>query len=192
MSACVKRTLAAFLYAFFKHWGQVRKSDECMPFVFHSVLAAWLARTYTGLEGNDRVRATIVALLHDVLEDTNTRYGSVRRWFGLEVADGVAAMSNSKALVAQGVSKQLLLDEKLVRLKQQPLWVKVVEPASRYANLLEPGDWDDEKRFFYARDSVYALEVLDIPACKLRERLYEQLQSAEAAYRVWCIRNGKE
>jgi (p)ppGpp synthase/HD superfamily hydrolase len=156
-----------------------------MPYILHPALTAWLARNYAGLEGEDRVLPTIVGFLHDVLEDTDARYSTIRQLFGEHIADGVAAMASDKQLVARGASKQEVLQEKIGRLKKQPIWVRVVEPASRYANLLEPGDWSPEKILRYAEDSVWAFEQLDIPPCKLELRLRDQLAIARHAYEQW-------
>ena len=183
--SCLTRILFALMYAFVKHWGQFRRCDPCMPYIFHPILTAWIVWKYSELTGEDRARAVIVALLHDVLEDTHTTYRSLVRWFGVEIADAVRAMSHDTTLVLQKTSKRSVLQEKTSRLAQQPIWARVVEPAGRLANLLEPGEWGPEKLYTYASDSVYTCKLLTLPACKLVARLQDEQDLVYVKYVFW-------
>ena len=73
------------------------------------------------------------ALLHDVIEDTSCTYQDVVCHFGVEVADGVQALTKNSQLPKE----QRMLDS-IARIKQQPLEIWVVKMADRISNLQRP------------------------------------------------------
>ncbi len=85
----VKIIQKAYEYAKAKHGDQLRKSGE--PYIIHPVQVAYTLATL-GMDDNT-IRA---ALLHDVLEDTDTTYADLEKEFNSEVAymvDGVTKLS---------------------------------------------------------------------------------------------------
>jgi len=180
-STCAQRVLMALVYALVRHWGQTRKSNPCMPYIFHPVLTAWLVWKYGNLSGEERAKAMILALLHDALEDTGATYSELRFLFGREMAGAVQAMSHDKKLKQAGGSKCDLMDEKLIRLSSYPPWTRIVEPSSRFANVLEPGDWSPQELLMYVKNSLYGYKQLDVRAPRLYARLNQELVSAQDA-----------
>lgn len=78
-------TNEAMKLAYRAHHGQVDKGG--IPYVFHPYhLAQQMPDEYT----------TCVALLHDVVEDTDVTLEDIRRSFPAEVADAVAVMTHAK------------------------------------------------------------------------------------------------
>ncbi|MEO1494947.1 MAG: HD domain-containing protein [Pseudomonadota bacterium] len=73
---------AAFELALAAHAGQTDKSGE--PYIAHVV------RVAAGVEGTD---AIIIALLHDVVEDTDVSLETVADRFGPKIAAAVDALS---------------------------------------------------------------------------------------------------
>jgi hypothetical protein len=68
--------------AMLAHQGQVDKAGQ--PYIFHPIrVAGWL----------DDPRKKIVALLHDVLEDSGFPEPEIRQQFGDEIADAVVALT---------------------------------------------------------------------------------------------------
>ena len=79
----------AYEYAKSKHGDQLRKSGE--PYIIHPVQVAYTLATL-GMDDN----TICAALLHDVLEDTETTYEDLEKEFNSEVAymvDGVTKLS---------------------------------------------------------------------------------------------------
>ena len=78
----------AYEYAKAKHGDQLRKSGE--PYIIHPVQVAYILATL-GMDDN----TICAALLHDVLEDTDTTYEELEKEFNSEVAymvDGVTKL----------------------------------------------------------------------------------------------------
>ena len=84
-----KLILKAYNYAFKHHGNQLRKSGE--PYIIHPVQVAYILAEL-GMDDN----TICAALLHDVLEDTDTTYEDLVKEFNEEVAymvDGVTKLS---------------------------------------------------------------------------------------------------
>src|SRR5690554_5506304 len=87
--ADIKKIEEAYLYARYKHQGQMRRSGE--PYITHPVaVAIILANLGSG------PNTLIAALLHDVVEDTDATFEETTRLFGEDVSiiiDGVTKIS---------------------------------------------------------------------------------------------------
>src|SRR5947208_664114 len=78
---------AALAYAYERHHGQWRESDEA-PFILHPLEVGSL------LHNTGHSDAVVAAgILHDTVEDTPASLTEIRERFGAEVADLVAAMT---------------------------------------------------------------------------------------------------
>lgn len=75
----------AIILAVKAHAGQTRWNGT--PYVLHPLRVANQLNTY------DDVPLKKAAVLHDVLEDTETTYRKLLEWFGVEVADTVQIVS---------------------------------------------------------------------------------------------------
>lgn len=108
------------------------------------------------------------ALLHDVIEDTETTYEDVQRQFGTAVADGVLALTKDSALSTKAEKMQ----DSLQRLLHQPREVQMVKLADRITNLAPPPlHWEDEKRRNYQQEARMIYSVLHPASRSLAERL---------------------
>lgn len=106
------------------HEGKVRKGSE-IPYIVHPMEAAVIV---SGLTGDPEVISA--ALLHDVIEDTDTTYEELREEFGKRVADLVLAESEDKAKTwkeRKGAT--------IERLKTAPREVKAVCLGDKLSNL---------------------------------------------------------
>ena len=81
----------ALSYASFKHSSQVRESGE--PYIVHPIAVAEILLEY-GIDAG----MICAALLHDVLEDTDTKITELKSVFGGEVAELVNGVSRVKTL----------------------------------------------------------------------------------------------
>lgn len=115
--------------------------------------------------------AMLCALLHDVLEDTATRYEDVARDFGNDVADGVRALTKNDAL-----PKPQQMPDSLARIKQQPREVWMVKLADRITNLQEPPHyWTADRCRAYRAEAEIILAELREADAKLANRLQEMI-----------------
>ena len=73
------------------------------------------------------------ALLHDTIEDTDTRFSEVEENFGLEVANAVMALTKNESL-----PKEEQMMGSLQRIKKLPYEVRSVKMADRITNLQKP------------------------------------------------------
>lgn len=83
-----KNTKKAMKIAYDKHAGQYDKSG--IPYIYHPIHIA---------EQMDDENSTIVALLHDVLEDTNTTIDEIKKYeFDIKVLEALKTLNHSKNL----------------------------------------------------------------------------------------------
>jgi guanosine-3',5'-bis(diphosphate) 3'-pyrophosphohydrolase len=86
--------LEAASFAARAHRHQMRK-DGSTPYVSHAFRVCMIVRD---LFGFDDPHMLMTALLHDVIEDTNTDFDDLAATFGPEVAQWVATLSKDKRL----------------------------------------------------------------------------------------------
>lgn len=114
------------------------------------------------------------ALLHDVLEDTDTTYEVVLAQFGQPVADGVSALTKDKTLP----SKKAQMEDSLARVQQQPPEIWLVKMADRITNLYHPPYyWDDEKIEAYRVEAIVIYRALHPASEKLAGRLIQKIEA---------------
>ena len=86
--------------------------------------------------------AVQLAILHDVIEDTDTTFEELEEQFGERVAAGVLALTKNDNLP----SKSAKMMDSLARINRQPKEVGMVKLADRITNLQEPpGYWNNQK-----------------------------------------------
>jgi len=108
------------------------------------------------------------ALLHDVIEDTSNSYEIIKGKFGVEVADGVLALSKDKIFP----SKVEQMKDSIERIRKQPKEVWMVKLSDRITNLQSPPKhWDKEKIKNYRNEAILILEKLGEANLYLAERL---------------------
>ena len=115
----------AVSYAALRHKYQVRK-DGKTPYVAHPFRVAMVVRHVFG-EADETTM--VVALLHDLIEDTTTDYDDIAEQFGLEIADCVAALTKDSRL-----HQQLREDVYYKNLENAPWQAKLVKLADVYDN----------------------------------------------------------
>lgn len=120
----------AILFATEAHKGQLRKGSD-MPYILHPLEAAAIVGTMTS---DDEIIAA--AVLHDVVEDTNTTIEQIEALFGRRVAGFVAAESENKRdeLPAE-VSWKIRKQETLDRLESAPKEVKMLTLGDKLSNI---------------------------------------------------------
>ena len=114
----------------------------------------------------------LCALLHDSIEDTKTTFEDIKHEFGVEVANGVLALSKNEALP----TKKEQMDDSLTRIKQQPKEVWMVKLCDRITNLQPPPKhWDKDKISRYRDEACSILSELGEANQFLADRLKSKI-----------------
>lgn len=120
----------AIVFATKAHEGQCRKGTD-IPYILHPLEAASIVGTMTT---DDEVIAG--AVLHDVVEDTDTTIEQIRDLFGERVAEFVTCESENKRenLPAKDTWK-IRKQETLDHLKTAPVEVKMITLGDKLSNI---------------------------------------------------------
>lgn len=120
----------AIVFATKVHKGQFRKGTE-IPYILHPMEAAAIVGTMT--TDNEIIAG---AVLHDVVEDTDTTVQQVQELFGERVSKLVAAESEDKRenLSAESTWK-IRKQETLDHLKTAPIDVKMITLGDKLSNI---------------------------------------------------------
>jgi RelA/SpoT family (p)ppGpp synthetase len=124
----------AFADAERHHQGQARKSGE--PYIFHPARVALMAA-----EAGMDVEAVIIALLHDVIEDTEITKEEMRAQYGDGLADVVDGLTKSAAPTAGGEGTPVPLEtyRKLISSTVRDLRTLQVKIFDRLDNMRDLG-----------------------------------------------------
>ncbi len=120
----------AIIFATKAHSGQLRKGTST-PYVLHPLEAAAITSTMTGDE-----EIITAAVLHDVIEDTDTTYAQIYDLFGERIAALVSAESENKRenLSAESTWK-IRKQETLDHLKDADISVKMITLGDKLSNI---------------------------------------------------------
>jgi GTP pyrophosphokinase len=177
----------AFAKANEAHWNMRRKSGE--PYIIHPISVAKIVNREIGLGA----KSIAVALLHDVVEDTEYTLEDVERDFGSKIAsliDGLTKISgtynkeNSSSLQAENFRKMLLT-------LSDDLRVILIKIADRLHNMRTLDSMPEHKKlkvagetiFLYAplahRLGLYAIksELEDLSFKFRQPQIYEEIAS---------------
>lgn len=143
-----------------------------LPYVVHlSNVAMEILIASQKTENFDSEFAVQVALLHDILEDTETTLEEIGNEFGIKIAQAVLALTkNSK------IQKEERMDDSLNRIKEFPKEVWAIKLADRITNLQPPPEhWSFEKITEYQKQAVLIYNSLKDGNEYLGDRLWEKI-----------------
>ena len=120
--------IKAYKYAKEKHKNQYRKSGE--PYIIHPVHVAYILAEL-GLD----TQTICAALLHDVVEDTDSTDEEVRKLFGEKVADTVAGVTKLTDFFKTIEEKQTENYKKLFAAMEKDIRVIILKLADRLHNI---------------------------------------------------------
>jgi (p)ppGpp synthase/HD superfamily hydrolase len=166
----------AYRFAAEVHNGQKFPGTE-LPYIMHlsfvcmEIIAALIHEPER--DGNLAIQC---ALLHDVIEDARSEkkidYKKVKLEFGIEVADGVKALTKNKKK-----GKHKGMQDSLRRIQEQSDEVWMVKLADRITNLAPPPDfWTKEKKEHYKAEAIEINQALGKSSAYLSERLLRKIQ----------------
>ncbi|MBF7091459.1 bifunctional (p)ppGpp synthetase/guanosine-3',5'-bis(diphosphate) 3'-pyrophosphohydrolase [Flavobacterium sp. ALJ2] len=151
--------------------------DSQLPYVVHlSNVAMEILIAANNTKEFDINFATQVALLHDTLEDTTTTFSELELEFGIEIAEGVSALTKNDNL-----PKEEKMPDSLNRILIQRKEVWAVKLADRITNLQKPPKtWDNLKKRKYKKEAERILEKLKGANQYLENRLQIKIQEYES------------
>ena len=138
--------IGALSFAADKHRNQRRKDKEASPYINHPIA---LARILSVEGGVDDGVVLCAAVLHDTIEDTETRYDELAGQFGREIAEVVLEVTDDKAL-PKAERKQLQI-EHAPRLSRAAKLVKLADKIANVRDVADhpPSEWPMERRREY-------------------------------------------
>ncbi|MCD7844674.1 MAG: bifunctional (p)ppGpp synthetase/guanosine-3',5'-bis(diphosphate) 3'-pyrophosphohydrolase [Oscillospiraceae bacterium] len=146
--ANMERIRQAFDFAVAAHEGQKRKDGS--PYVTHTIAAAAIAAEM-GLDDE----SIIAALLHDVLEDTDTTYETVAAQFGEDVAgivDGVTKLTRVQYSTLE--ERQMENLRKMLMAMAKDIRVILIKLADRLHNMRTMQYQTPEKQLSKSRETM--------------------------------------
>lgn len=138
--------LQALAFAAEKHRNQRRKDAEASPYINHPIAVA----SVLAVEAQVTDEATVLAaILHDIVEDTETTVSELEGQFGVEIAQLVAEVTDDKSL-----SKQVRKELQVRHAATASSSAKRLKLADKICNVRDvtahqPLDWPLERRREY-------------------------------------------
>ncbi|MBP9749661.1 MAG: bifunctional (p)ppGpp synthetase/guanosine-3',5'-bis(diphosphate) 3'-pyrophosphohydrolase [Candidatus Pacebacteria bacterium] len=166
----------AITFAASAHGDQVRKGNLHVPYVFHPIDVADEVIRYSGLRDRELEIATVIAILHDTVEDTPATLSDILDQFDEVIMKGVEFLTHTHVSNRGIVSKDHDLHQNLMRLQLAPDYVQVVKLADRISNLkVFPAFWSLEKIKTYLDSSSLIAKKLGDASEDLHARLLSRV-----------------
>lgn len=142
-----KKIEEAYLFARKKHQGQMRKSGE--PYITHPVaVAIILANLGAGPQ------TLISALLHDVVEDTDTTFEDMERMFGRDVAEMIDGVTKISKLEFNVEPSQADNHQKMLIAMAKDIRVILIKIADRLHNIRTLESMPQDKQIRIANETL--------------------------------------
>lgn len=164
---------AAMKFAGEKHCDQKVPSSKANYLLHLSNVAMEVLVAYQQAANFDLSFAVQVAILHDVIEDTDTEHQELVEKFGLEIANAVLALTKNNTFS----SKDEKMLDSLNRINQQRKEVGLVKLADRITNLQKPpAHWPKEKICKYEEQAKLIADQLANKNPYLNKRLLAKIE----------------
>ena len=150
----MSRLKEAFDFMKTKHGIQTRKTGGYY-FEHPRRVASYVVRYKDSYQIEDLM---IIALLHDVLEDTNATYEQVEAKFGKMVADTVVEVTSDGEVMKDMGGKRLYLADKMVHMSSYALVIKLCDRLDNISDLDSMGE-DFKAR--YTKETNFILDEID-------------------------------
>ncbi|MBS1979349.1 MAG: bifunctional (p)ppGpp synthetase/guanosine-3',5'-bis(diphosphate) 3'-pyrophosphohydrolase [Bacteroidetes bacterium] len=140
------RLLKAMAFAADKHRFQKRKDSAGTPYINHPIHVAQILAETGRVEDETLL---IAAILHDTIEDTETRPEEIRELFGQDVLDIVMEVTDDKSL-PKAERKKLQVTQSSKK-SESARKLKIADKICNVTDIIHhpPGNWDTERRLEY-------------------------------------------
>jgi len=169
----------AYRFAARAHRGQLVSGTD-LPYLVHVTLVCMeVISAFRHETGHDEELAIQCALLHDVIEDTQTSLQELSAEFGERIAMGVLALSKDPK-----IDKGQQLQDSIRRIKMQPAEIWMVKLADRITNLRPPPSfWTAQKIETYYGEALLIRDALSEASPILSARLQTKIEEYRSFFR---------
>lgn len=142
----LKKLVEAISFAAKKHKTQKRKGADSEPYINHPLEVLNLLVNVAEIEDYDIL---IAAVLHDTVEDTETKREEIAALFGEKVASMVMELTDDKSLPK--AERKKLQIEHAPHISTGAKQIKLCDKISNIRDVTQnpPQDWSDERRYEY-------------------------------------------
>ncbi|MEO0895222.1 MAG: HD domain-containing protein [Bacteroidota bacterium] len=164
----------AIAFAGDKHKDQLVPGSQANYLLHVSNVAMEILMAYAHAQDFDVNLAVQMALLHDVIEDTDASFEELETHFEKRVANGVLALTKNTELG----DKSAQMADSLNRINKLEKEVGMVKLADRITNLQAPPHyWSKEKIKRYHEEARIIADQLEGKNVYLNDRLRRQIES---------------
>ena len=176
----MKKILKALEYSSIKHKNQTRKGKELEPYINHIIDVINILRE-NNIKSN---KILISAILHDILEDTDTSYEELKTNFGKKIADIVLECSDDKKL-SKSDRKILQITETNKKSKKAQI-VKIADKISNLKSIQNsvPKDWGVKRILGYIIWSKAVVDNMNVPK-SLNKQFKEVYNKCIEKYKIY-------
>lgn len=144
-----KQIRKAFGFALEAHQGVRRMSGE--PYIFHPLAVARICVDEIGLG----TTSIVSALLHDVVEDTDTTVKDIERDFGKKIARIIDGLTKISGVFEHGSSQQAENFRKMLLTLSEDVRVILVKLADRLHNMRTLDSMPEHKQYKIASETIF-------------------------------------
>jgi GTP diphosphokinase / guanosine-3',5'-bis(diphosphate) 3'-diphosphatase len=145
-SASMNKIFEALQYASIKHKGQTRKGCDSAAYINHPIAVTNTLINIGKVNDEDTI---IASILHDVIEDTNTKEEEIAKRFNLNIANVVMEVSDNKWLPSE-IRKQKQIDN-APNLSLSAKQIRIADKVCNVRDIIDfpPKKWDKKRRIHY-------------------------------------------
>jgi (p)ppGpp synthase/HD superfamily hydrolase len=171
--------LKAVQFSALKHSNQRRKDAEASPYINHPIAVAELLWSVGEVKD---MNTLVAALLHDTLEDTETRAEEIAALFGEEVLALVQEVSDDKSLPK--AERKRLQIENAPHKSEAAKQIKLGDKISNLVDIIysPPADWSLRRRIEYLDWAAQVVEGLRGANPRLESRFDQVLSQARQGF----------
>lgn len=165
----------ALEFAAIKHQHLGRGGYDRLPYINHLIKVANLIQQ-VGLGANTDLM--LVAILHDVVEDTDTTPEKLAEKFGPEVGSAVKELSDDMTLSHDERKRRQV--QNASSLSHLARVVRIADKICNIRDIMEyPIDWPQEKKLKYVKNSIEVVNQISGTNSQLEQLLEQEVTLAQ-------------
>ena len=156
MSNSISIILRALEYAAVQHQYLRRGGYDRLPYINHLIKVANILEE-AGIGG--KTELTLIAILHDIREDTDTTYRQLSEQFGESIAQAVEELTDDMSLsYSERKRKQI---ESAPTLSHQASIIRIADKIGNIRDITSyPIDWPHDKKLRYVENSILVVNQI--------------------------------